>query len=67
MLKETNDTCDATLQQHLIQHARELEGSLMKEATILCPTDPETGGECSYKPHKRRVFSFPTNMYVFCV
>ncbi|KAJ3095870.1 hypothetical protein HDU97_006444 [Phlyctochytrium planicorne] len=41
MLKETNDQCDSGMKQHLARHAKEMEESLMKEATTLSPVDKD--------------------------
>ncbi|KAI8855286.1 Rho GTPase activation protein [Chytridium lagenaria] len=41
LLKETNDSCDAGTKQHLARHAREMEESLVKEATTLSPVDKD--------------------------
>ncbi|KAJ3178285.1 hypothetical protein HK101_010148 [Irineochytrium annulatum] len=44
MLKETNDSCDHSLQHFLIRHAKEMEDSFMKEATTISPMEPERFG-----------------------
>ncbi|KAJ1559289.1 hypothetical protein HK405_011235 [Cladochytrium tenue] len=41
-LKEINDVCDKSLQQHLIKYTRETEIALMQEATTLSPLEPST-------------------------